>query len=161
MQKIALALGSNEGDRLAALRAAVKALAQYVDVTATSSVYETVPLYNDDQPHFLNAALIGTTKLTPLTLLWNIKRIETELGRTPTYRYGPRAIDIDIVFYGDQIIATPELTVPHPHVAAREFVLRPLADIASDWKHPQNGLTVKEMLGQLPDTKPANLGPLV
>src|SRR5271168_2490721 len=98
MEKIALALGSNEGDRMASLRAAVKALASYVDVTATSFVYETAPLYIDDQPMFLNAALVGTTKLTPLMLMWNIKQIETELGRTPTYRYGPRAIDIDVIF---------------------------------------------------------------
>jgi len=160
MEKIALALGSNEGDRLAALRAAVKALGRYVDVIATSSVYETAPLYIDDQPLFLNAALTGTTKLTPLALMWNIKQLETALGRTPTYRYGPRRIDIDIIFYDDQVIATPELTLPHPYMAEREFVLRPLADIAPDWKHPQTGLMVREMLAPLPNTKPANLGPL-
>lgn len=159
MVKIALALGSNSGDRMAALRAAVTALAAYVDVAATSNVYETAPQYIDNQPLFLNAALVGTTKLAPLALMWNIKQIENELGRLPTYRYGPRAIDIDIIFYGDEVITTPELTVPHAHVAEREFVLRPLADIAPDWVDPRTGKTVAELLRDLPDTKPANLGP--
>lgn len=161
MEKIALALGSNDGDRLAALRAAVKAIAYYVDVEATSNVYETTAVYISHQPSFLNAALIGTTKLAPLALLWNIKRIETELGRTPTFRYGPRRIDIDIIFYGNQIVATPELTIPHLHVAEREFVLRPLADIAADFEHPQSKKTVRAMLADIPDMHPANLGPLI
>lgn len=160
MEKIALALGSNQGDRMTALRAAVKALAPYVEIDKTSPVYETAALYVEDQPLFLNAALTGTTKLAPLALLWNIKRIETELGRTPTFRFGPRIIDIDIIFYGDQVIDTPELIIPHKHVAEREFVLRPLTDIAPDWKHPQTGKTVAEMFAAVPDTSPKNLGPL-
>lgn len=160
MERIALALGSNDGDRMEALRAAVKALAPYVDVASVSPVYETEPVYIDNQPLFLNAALLGTTKLAPLALLWNIKRIETEIGRTPTYRYGPRLIDLDLIFYGNQVLATPELTIPHSHMAEREFVLRPLADIAPDWVHPQTGSTVTEMLSHLPDTSAVDKGPL-
>jgi 2-amino-4-hydroxy-6-hydroxymethyldihydropteridine diphosphokinase len=160
MEKIALALGSNTGDRMEALRAAVNALTLYMDVTATSNVYETTPLYIDNQPLFLNAALVGTTKLPPLALMWNIKLAETELGRTPTYRYGPRFIDIDVVFYGSQTITTPELTVPHAHFAEREFVLRPLADIAPDWVDPRSGKTVAELLRLLPENKAVNIGPL-
>ena len=131
------------------------------EIEKISPVYETSAAYVVDQPPFLNAVLTGTTKLPALALLWNIKRVETELGRTPTFRYGPRVIDIDIIFYGSKIIATPELTVPHPLLAEREFVLRPLADIAPDWKHPQTGLTVAEMLRAVPDTSPVNLGPLM
>ena len=149
--KIALALGSNVGDRLSYLKAAVKALEPYVDVTAKSRIYETAPAYVSDQPAFLNAVVMGTTKLEPLALLWLLKDIESEIGRQPTFRYGPRVIDIDIIFYGDTVMETPELTIPHPRLAERDFVLRPLCDIAATWKHPQSGKTVEEMLALLPD----------
>ncbi len=149
---IALSLGSNTGDRLASLKNAVEALAPYIEITAKSKIYETPPAYVSDQPAFLNAAVIGTTKLEPLALLWFLKDIESEIGRLPTFRYGPRVIDIDIVFYGDTILETPELTLPHPRLAERDFVLRPLSDIAAAWKHPQSGKTVAEMLALLPDT---------
>ncbi|MDX2028255.1 MAG: 2-amino-4-hydroxy-6-hydroxymethyldihydropteridine diphosphokinase [Alphaproteobacteria bacterium] len=161
MEKIALALGSNQGDCLAALRAAVERLAAYMQVTAVSPVYETAAAYIANQPSFLNAALVGETRLAPLALLWNLKKLETELGRLPTFHYGPRLIDIDILFYGDQVVATPELTVPHPRMAEREFVLCPLADIAPDWVHPQTGMTVSEMLERVASTAPKNLGPLL
>ncbi len=151
IHKIALALGSNIGDRMAALQAARKGLADYMTITAASPIYETAPIYVTDQPLFLNAALIGETKLGPLTLLRAVKDLENDLGRQPTFHYGPRAIDIDIIFYGDEVINLPELILPHPRIAEREFVLRPLADIAPDWRHPQIGLTVEKMLGLLPD----------
>lgn len=160
MKKIALGLGSNQNDRMEALRIAVRGLESCMTITAISPVYETAPAYIADQSLFFNAALTGETSLSPLALLWNIKQLETELGRTPTFRYGPRSIDIDILFYADQVIATPELTIPHPHMAEREFVLRPLADIAPYWKHPQTGLTVIEMLDQLPSDGPRSMGPL-
>jgi 2-amino-4-hydroxy-6-hydroxymethyldihydropteridine diphosphokinase len=150
-ETVALALGSNMGDRLAVLRAVVAALPPYVMVEAASGVYETPPVYVADQPAFLNAALLGVTHLEPLTLLWALKHIEADLGRQPTFRYGPRLIDIDIVFYGERRVATPELTLPHPRLAEREFVLRPLADIAGGWRHPETGLTVDAMLAKLPD----------
>ena len=159
--KIALALGSNVGDRHEALRAAVKALAHDIDITAVSSVYETAPAYVADQPAFLNAALVGTTKTTPLSLLWIAKDIESEIGRQPTYRYGPREIDIDIVFYGDLAMKTPELVIPHVRMTEREFVLRPLAEIAPDWKHPETGQTVAELLARVPETGMTKLGSLI
>ncbi|MFY9288705.1 MAG: 2-amino-4-hydroxy-6-hydroxymethyldihydropteridine diphosphokinase [Alphaproteobacteria bacterium] len=159
--KVALALGSNMGDRMAALRQAVAALEPYITNVETSQVYETDPLYVTDQPAFLNAALIGETKLPPLVLLWAIKDLESELGRQPTFHYGPRTLDIDILFYDDQSYVTPELTLPHARMAEREFVLRPLADIAPNWKHPQTGLTVKDMLKQIPSSDPKSLGPLL
>jgi 2-amino-4-hydroxy-6-hydroxymethyldihydropteridine diphosphokinase len=151
LHKIALALGSNIGDRLANLRKAREALARYVTITAASPVYETAPAYVTDQPSFLNAALTGETALEPQALLFTVKNIERDVGRTPTFRFGPRVIDIDILFYGDLRLLTPELSVPHPALAERSFVLKPLADIAPDWPHPATGLTVRAMLEALPD----------
>jgi 2-amino-4-hydroxy-6-hydroxymethyldihydropteridine diphosphokinase len=147
---VAFALGSNLGNRLEFLRKAVAALASCVEIESVSPVYETAPAYVKDQPVFLNAAVIGKTKLEPLALLWSVKNIENELGRTPTFRYGPRIVDIDILFYADRIIDLPELTVPHPRLAERDFVLRPLSDIAAELRHPKTGQTVAGMLALLP-----------
>jgi 2-amino-4-hydroxy-6-hydroxymethyldihydropteridine diphosphokinase len=158
--KVALALGANLGDRLMALRRAVEALGGYMTVVAISPVYETPPAYVAEQPTFLNAAMIGETQLEPLALLGALKKLEKDLGRQPTFRYGPRAIDIDIIFYGDEVIALSQLTLPHPRLAEREFVLRPLADIAPLWRHPQNHLTVAEMLARLPLAAAKNIGQL-
>lgn len=151
-EMVALALGSNLGDRLAALREALEALAPFVTVEKKSAVYETPPAYVTDQPAFLNAVIVGSTDLAPLTLLRTVKQIEMELGRTPTFHYGPRRIDIDIIFYGSELIKTVELIVPHPRLTEREFVLRPLADVAGDWVHPEKGQSVKALLATLPDS---------
>jgi 2-amino-4-hydroxy-6-hydroxymethyldihydropteridine diphosphokinase len=125
-----LALGSNLGDRRATLAAAVERLREQVTIEALSSVYETEPAYVTDQPRFLNAALRGRTALTPAALLAFAKRIERDLGRATGPRNGPRVVDIDLLLYGDQTIDTPELSVPHPRMAERPFVLTPLAEIA-------------------------------
>jgi 2-amino-4-hydroxy-6-hydroxymethyldihydropteridine diphosphokinase len=157
---VTLALGSNIGDRKAALKAAIQGLAPYANVIKQSPIYETAAAYVTDQPPFLNMVVLAETKLEPLPLLQALKRLETELGRAPTFRYGPRLLDIDIVFYGDEILTLPELTLPHPRLAEREFVLRPLADITPDWKHPSNGQTVAEMLARVVSASPVCLGPL-
>ncbi|MDR3424618.1 MAG: 2-amino-4-hydroxy-6-hydroxymethyldihydropteridine diphosphokinase [Alphaproteobacteria bacterium] len=146
---VALGLGSNLGESLKMLRAAVKALAPYIEITAVSSVYESSPLYVPDQPVFMNAALVGKTGIEPLALMWTIKDIEREIGRAPVYHYGPRMIDIDMIFYGDMVIKTPELRIPHAQMTEREFVLRPLNEIAPEWKHPESGRSVAAMLGQV------------
>jgi 2-amino-4-hydroxy-6-hydroxymethyldihydropteridine diphosphokinase len=159
-EKVALALGSNLGDRLDALRKAMAALAPYMKVTATSAVYETAPAYVIEQPSFLNAAVMGETRLEPHALLGALKQLEKQLGRKTRFRNGPREIDIDILFQDARVLATPELTLPHPLLAERDFVLRPLADIAPEWKHPKNGLTVREMLARLPQTTATNVGKL-
>lgn len=151
MTEIFLALGSNLGDRRANLDAAIVALPPQVTVLERSPVYETDPRYVVDQPQFLNMALHGRTSLDAPALLRQIKAIERKLGRVETIRFGPRVIDLDIVFFGDEIIRTPELTVPHPLLAERAFVLRPLADIAPDRRHPATGRTVREMLAELGD----------
>jgi 2-amino-4-hydroxy-6-hydroxymethyldihydropteridine diphosphokinase len=148
---VALALGSNLGDRLSIMRAAVAALKPYVMVNHISAVYETPPAYVADQPVYLNAAVLGSTRLAPPDLLNVLKQIETALGRKESFRYGPRLIDIDILFYGEQRMATPELTLPHPRLAEREFVLRPLADVAGTWRHPTTGMTINDMLAALPE----------
>jgi len=160
-EQVALALGSNFGDRSAALRAALKELVPYVRVTATSKVYEGPALYVADQPPFFNAAVIGETALEPPVLLRALKTLEYELGRQPTFRYGPRLIDLDIIFYGDKIVNAPELAIPHPLLEEREFVLRPLADIAPEWKHPQTGRSVAELLEHTPLLGLRALGPLL
>lgn len=147
--KIGLALGSNVGDRLAMLRQAKAALQPYMTITAASPVYETLPSYVTDQPLYLNAVLLGETVLEPQALLYTVRDVELEAGRQPTYRYGPRVLDIDILFYDDRQLHTTELILPHPRLAERSFVLRPLAAIAPDWVHPVTGQTAAAMLETL------------
>ena len=141
-----LGLGSNLGDRQENLRAAVGRLSEEVAIERVSAVYETSPVGYDDQPYFLNAVLAGRTGLGPLQLLRFAKRIERELGRVESFRNAPRVIDIDILFHGDALVETKELTVPHPGVAERAFVLVPLAEIAPGMVHPVNGATVADLL---------------
>ncbi|MBU2612019.1 MAG: 2-amino-4-hydroxy-6-hydroxymethyldihydropteridine diphosphokinase [Chloroflexi bacterium] len=143
---IYLALGTNLGNRRANLRAAIAAMHPVVHILAESPIYETPPWGITDQPAFLNMALKGETHLAPLSLLAHLKHLELELGRTPSIRYGPRQIDMDILFYDDLILDTPELVIPHPHLHERAFVLVPLADIAPDYYHPVLEKTVREML---------------
>jgi 2-amino-4-hydroxy-6-hydroxymethyldihydropteridine diphosphokinase len=151
MTLVHIALGSNLGDRMANLEAAIAALANDVDVLERSPVYETDPKYITDQRRFLNMVLSAETDLDALSLLASLKGIERHLGRTSGERYGPRPIDLDIIFFGGDVIDLPELTVPHPRLAERAFVLRPLVDIAPVKIHPGTGISVAEMLGALDD----------
>ena len=149
-----LGLGSNEGDRLANLSAARAALAQHgIEVTGDSSVYETAPQGEvTDQPDFLNACLRIETELEPVALMRELLRVEREMGRerAGTVPKGPRVIDLDLLLYtngdGDDVVmGTEELTLPHPEMQERRFVLEPLAEIAPEWVHPVLGLTVREL----------------
>ena len=142
---IYLALGTNLGDRFANLQAAIAALPPAVRVLAQSPVYETPPWGLTDQPAFLNMVLKGETALAPVELLKRLKLLETELGRLPAVRWGPRRIDMDILFYDKLILDTPELTIPHPHLHERAFVLVPLADLAPDLVHPLLSATIKKL----------------
>ena len=146
---IYLSLGTNLGDRAANLQAAIVMLSPAVHVLAQSPIYETAPWGYEDQPDFLNQVIEAETELGPPDLLAHLKNIETELGRQPTFRYGPRLIDLDILFYDDLVLETPELTIPHPQFHKRTFVLAPLADLAPALRHPVLGKTVCEFLEPL------------
>ena len=148
-QSVYIALGSNLGDRSANLEAAVEALPPSVRVLLRSPIYETPPWGYTDQPAFLNQVVQAETDLTPQDLLTYLKKLEEKLGRQPTFQYGPRKIDLDILLYDDLVLETPSLTIPHPHLAERAFVLLPLADLAPDLVHPVLGITVTEMLSKL------------
>jgi 2-amino-4-hydroxy-6-hydroxymethyldihydropteridine diphosphokinase len=133
---IYLSLGSNLGDRLANLRNAISSLSPKAQLVVQSSVYETEPWGYTDQPAFLNQVINANTTLEPVDLLIMIKDVEVLLGRQVTFRFGPRLIDVDILFYDDLVLDTPKLTIPHPRITERAFVLFPLGEIAPDLIHP-------------------------
>lgn len=144
-----LGIGSNLGDRERMLEAALGALAANgVRIRRVSPVYETEPQDLKEQGWFLNLVAEAETDLFPLQLVRRIGKIERQLGRTRTVAKGPRTIDIDILLYGNAVIDTPQLTVPHPRLAARRFVLAPLADLAPDLRHPISRRTVRELLAE-------------
>ncbi len=143
---IYLALGSNLGDRSANLRAAITAMPPGVRVIQESPVYETEPWGLTDQPFFLNMVLKAETSLGPVELLQQLKNLEAGLGRQPSVRWGPRLIDIDILFYADLVLEIKGLVIPHPHLHERAFVLVPLADLAPDLLHPVFCKSVRDLL---------------
>lgn len=141
-----LGLGSNLGSREANLLAALRLLGREVKLRQISSIYETEPLGYREQPWFLNLVCAGLTRLDPQELLNFVKWIERRLGRRPSFPNAPRSIDIDLLFYGNQVIDTATLTIPHPRLTQRLFVLVPLAEIAPGFFHPVEEKTVRELL---------------
>jgi 2-amino-4-hydroxy-6-hydroxymethyldihydropteridine diphosphokinase len=147
-----LSLGSNLDDRAKNLRDAIAALANArVHVVRVSSVYETEPVDYLDQPWFLNCAVEAETELAALELLHALRGIETQMGSKKSIAKGPRLIDIDILLYGNEVIGTPELQVPHPRMHLRRFVLEPLAEIAPNVQHPISHLSISKLLARTPD----------
>lgn len=147
--RVYLGLGSNLGDREFNLLQAIEQLRLLGDVVKVSRPYETDPVGYVDQPEFLNAALLLETDLDPWTLLGRLKAVEADLGRVETVRFGPRTIDLDILIFDDLVLSDPELTIPHPRLTERAFVLVPLAEIAPDLVVPGVGLTVRELAGRV------------
>jgi 2-amino-4-hydroxy-6-hydroxymethyldihydropteridine diphosphokinase len=144
-----IALGSNLGNRAGNLQAAIEALEPEVHSLKCSAVYETPPWGYSDQPQFLNQVIEAETNLTPIALLDYLKKIEVQLGRQETFRFGPRIIDLDIIFYDSEVIDSPPLIIPHPRLAERGFVLMPLADLAPDFRHPILGDSVTDLLSKV------------
>jgi len=143
-----IALGSNIGDRAKNLRAAIDLMnaVQGIAVLRVSSFRDTKPVGGPPQPDYLNAVAEVETDLAPAGLLAALQRIERQLGRTRDVHWGPRTIDLDIVLMGDMIVDEPELTVPHPRMHERRFVLEPLCGLAPDAVHPLLKKTVRELL---------------
>ena len=148
-----LGLGSNMGNRQDNLDGVLALLSQRLRVEKISSIYDTEPIGNTSQPRFLNLVCQIYTRLAPMELLALAKGIEAKLGRTSGKSNAPRPIDIDILFYDDQVIETPELVIPHPRLVERAFVLVPLAEIAPDLMHPVSGKTIKELLQGITETQ--------
>ena len=131
-----ISLGSNMGDRVANLKKALDLMAGCIEITAASSMYETEPVDYEDQGWFLNMVIEGRTRLFPEVLLEKLQNIETSMGRQRAIPKGPRTMDLDILLYGQAVITTEHMTIPHPHLHERAFVLAPLAEIAPGLAHP-------------------------
>lgn len=150
MKTAYLGLGSNVGDREAALREAVRLLASAdLRVARVSSLYETEPMYVTGQPRFLNQVAEIETSLMPMQLLSRVLGVERELGRTRRLAKGPRSIDIDVLLFGRFVVESPRLVVPHPGLHERRFALEPLAELNPELRHPVLKKTVRELLAGL------------
>lgn len=152
MDNVYISIGSNLGHRAFNCERAVEEMSGYANVRAVSSYYETDPVGVEEQPLFINSAVWVTTELSPYELLRKLHETERKLGRVRDKKRGPRLIDLDIIFYGNEIIDTPDLKIPHPEAHKRGFVLEPLNEIAPGLVHPLLGSTISKLLYNLNDS---------
>ncbi|MFY0255125.1 2-amino-4-hydroxy-6-hydroxymethyldihydropteridine diphosphokinase [Chitinophaga sp. 30R24] len=158
MNTAILLIGGNLGDRTRNLQQAVQEIATTAgEVIKTSALYQTAPWGTVDQPDYLNQALEIRTPLDALTLLHTLLEIERKIGRIRQEKWGARVIDIDLIFFNDDIISLPELKVPHPRTQLRRFVLIPLLDIIPDYVHPVLHQTISKLAAICQDTLPVHL----
>ena len=155
-----IGLGSNLGEREAMIRMALDDLARlpHTRLVRASSLYDTEPVGEIDQPNFLNAVAQIDTELTARQLLWNLQRIEARLGRTRTQRWGPRTMDLDLLLYGDLVIEEADLKLPHPELVHRSFVLVPLVELDPILVHPATGESLLSHLSRLHTRPPVKRG---
>jgi 2-amino-4-hydroxy-6-hydroxymethyldihydropteridine diphosphokinase len=160
VSRVFIGVGSNLGDREFLIRKAIESLRDlpHTVVARVSSLYDTAPVGVEDQPAYLNAVVWLETSLLPRELLWQLLLIEKRMGRVRTQRWGPRPIDLDLLFYGREIIDEPDLTVPHPEAHRRAFVLIPLAEIAPEFIHPGTGEPIRKLLRKLDPNPPVRKG---
>lgn len=149
MKTIYLGLGSNLGRREENLQKALASLVPDITVTKISAIYETEPMYVQNQPKFLNMVCEAKTELAPMQVLHKLQMAEREGGREEYTHNKPRPIDIDLLFYGTEVVKTPELTIPHPKIPERAFVLDPMSEIAPDFVHPVLGETISQLRTRL------------
>jgi len=148
LRSYVIGLGANLGDRLATLKSAVSALTRYGTVVSTSDIYETAPV-GPAQPDFLNAAILLKSDLDAAALLRTLLLIEKAHGRERRERWGPRSLDLDLLFSPGLVLSTPELKLPHPELTRRAFALAPLVDVAADARDPSSGVPYRDLLTAL------------
>lgn len=149
--KVAIGLGSNLSDRVEFLNLSISEIKTKLEGVKCSQFYETEPWGVKDQPRFLNAVLIGYWRGSPSELFHFLKSVEAKLGRKRRERFGPREIDLDLIAFGEQVYRDTRISVPHYAMAERDFVLQPFSEVWPEWRHPQLGLTVAELLARLPE----------
>ena len=149
MEKIFLALGSNIGNRQENINQAIRFLSKEITDIKQAPIYESKAVGYEDQPDFLNTVISGYTDLSPEELLNFVKKVEKQTGRIKRFRWGPREIDIDILFYGNLVIEKDNLIIPHPRIQERDFVLKPLCDLEPEFIHPVLKKTVLELFNNL------------
>ncbi|MGB2691444.1 MAG: 2-amino-4-hydroxy-6-hydroxymethyldihydropteridine diphosphokinase [Thermodesulfobacteriota bacterium] len=153
MNNVFISIGSNLGDKIGNCRVAVEELAKFSKVNKLSSLYETEPVGKEDQPNFINTAVEIETNLSAQELLIYLKSIEEKMGRVRTEKWGPRTIDLDIIFYGELVIKNDDLAIPHPRAHLRRFVLEPICEIAPNYIHPVLNKTVGVLIKECEDNK--------